>query len=134
MQNLANRMFVLKDGRDMRLIVIRMSKQGESKEQLQANARDMTMADFESYVEKNSAAKRLVYVGSGAFRLDALDFVLDSEQFSQGQLFLKLKTFEVAGHSIDSVILEKVILDGRDFSSLASMKIYRGVLEMMARQ
>ncbi|BBD08108.1 hypothetical protein [Desulfovibrio ferrophilus] len=134
MQDLSKRMFILDDGRDMRLVIIRMGNQGMSAEQLQAYARRMTLADFEKYVEQKSEAKRLVYIGAGQFRLDAMSFDLGSERFKNAQMFMKLKNFEIEGHKIDGIILDRVILDGRDFTDLASLKIYRGVLEMMARQ
>jgi len=132
MKDLAARMFLLKDGRDMHLVTIRMAADGMDAQQVQEIARNLTMKDFESWLAATSGAKRLVYVGSGLFRMDVLDFTMGAEQFQQAQMFLKLKSFEVDGKRINAVILEQVMLEGRDFTPLASLRIYRGMIELAA--
>lgn len=134
MKDLAERLFILKEGRDMHLVVLRLNRQGIPMEHLREEAQNITMASFESWMARHCEAKRLVYLGGGRFRMDVLSFILEPEQFEQAQMTLQLKAFELNGKRIEGIILEKVLLDGREFTALASLKIYEGMLEAATYQ
>lgn len=134
MKDLAERLFILKQGRDMHLVVLRLNRQGIPMEHLREEAQKLTMADFENWMARHCEAKRLVYLGGGRFRMDVLSFTLEPEQFEQAQMTLQLKAFDLDGKRIEGIILEKVLLDGRDFTALASLKIYEGMMEAVVYQ
>ncbi|WP_461209907.1 hypothetical protein [Desulfocurvus sp. DL9XJH121] len=128
-QALGAKMFVLKDARDMRLAIIRLSGRGLDRDALRTAARDMTMADLEAYLKPRCQAKRLAYLGSGRFRLDALRLVMGDAAIAEASFLLRVKSFEVQEHDIDSVILEQMVLDGEDLTAAGSLALYMELLE-----
>ena len=129
MDGLDKKMLILKDPRDMRLAVVRLSRNGFDEAHLMKLAREMTLGDLRRYVEANAQANRLVYQGGGLFRLDALRFVMGDAAIGQAAFFLRLKAFEVAGKEIDSVILEKLVLDAKDMTPAGGLALYLQLLE-----
>lgn len=126
---LDKKMFILKDQRDMRLAVVRLSRNGFDEAHLMKLAREMNMGDLRRYVEANAQANRLVYQGAGLFRLDALRLAMGDVAIEQAAFFLRLKSFEVAGKDIEGVILERLVLDGKDMTPAGGLALYLQLLE-----
>ena len=129
MAGLDKKMFILKDQRDMRLAVVRLSRNGFDEAHLMKLAREMTMGDLRRYVEVHAQANRLVYQGAGLFRLDALRLVMGDAAIEQAAFSLRLKSFEVAGKEIEGVILERLVLDGKDMTPAGGLALYLQLLE-----
>lgn len=127
---LADKMFILKDGRDMRLAVVQLMNTGIDESQLVKIARDLRFRDFLKYLNSHSAARQVVYVGNSRFRVDGLRYILGEEQFAEAKFYFNVKKFKTQGNMVDAAILEKVFLDGRDFTIYATNKIYSMMLEM----
>lgn len=126
---LEKKMLILKDQRDMRLAIVRLSRNGFDENHLMELAREMTLGDLQSYVKTNSQASRLVYQGAGRFRLEALRLVMGDAPISEATFNLRLKAFEVGSTDVDSVILEQMVLDGKDVTPVGGLALYIQLLE-----
>ena len=126
---LDTKMFILKDQRDMRLAVVRLSRNGFDEAHLMKLAREMTVGDLRRYVEVNAQANRLVYLGAGQFRLDALRLVMGDAAIEKAAFFLRLKSFEAAGKEIEGMILERLVLDDKDMTLAGGLALYLQLLE-----
>jgi len=132
MADLDRRMFLLPDGRDMSYIVVRVTRLGVSGDSVRKAAQSLTMADFRAWLNETAQAHRVSYLGSGRFQVDALDFTLGSERFSEASFLLHLTRFVSAGQTIDGIILDQTTLAGRDLTTYASLKTYELLLERKA--
>jgi hypothetical protein len=129
---LGQRMFLLPDGRDMSYIVLRVTRLGVSEAAVRKAAQELAFADFRSWLNETAQAHRVSYLGSGRFQVDALNFVLGHESFAQAGFMFHLTRFSSAGRTIDGIILDQVVLDGRDLTAYAGMKVYELLLERKA--
>lgn len=128
--SLAGKLFILKDARDMRLAIVRLSAAPKEEQELMKLARNLTMGDFETYLERNAQAKRLTYLGGGRFRMDALKLLLDDAAINEASFSLQLKAFEAGDKDVDGIILTRVVLDGKDLTPGGSLVLYMQLLEM----
>lgn len=132
MADLDKRMFLLPDGRDMSYIVVRVTRLGVSETAVRKAAQDLTLADFRAWLNETARAHRVNYLGSGRFQVEALDFTLGSERFAEASFLMHLTRFVSAGRTIDGIILDQTVLDGRDLTSYAGLKAYELLLERKA--
>lgn len=128
MADLATRMFLLPDGRDMKFAVIRVGTLGVDEKAVRDAAQKLTFGDFRTYLNEYAGAHRVVYLGTGRFRVDVLRFNFGEEFFEEAVFVLHVTRFVSAGKTIDGMILDKVTLDGKDFTQFASFKTYEYLL------
>ncbi len=126
--DLASKMFLLPDGRDMSFAVVRVTTLGVSEKTVRDAARTLTFGDFRTFLNDHAGAHRVVYLGVGRFRVDVLRYNFGEEFFEQATYTLHLTRFVTEGKTIDGLILDNVTLDGRDFSTFASFKTYEYLL------
>lgn len=132
MIDLGKRMFLLPDGRDMSFIVVRVTRLGVSEDSVRNAAQSLVFDDFRAYLGEVAQAHRVIYLGNGRFRVDALQYALNSESFNEASFVLHLTRFTSEGHTIDGIILDEVLLNGQDFTGYAGLRVYERLLERKA--
>lgn len=127
-QSLGEKMFLLKDGRDMRFASTRVAGLGVSDKAVREGARNLDFSDFRAYLDFAAKAHRVRYIGEGRFKVDVLDYILGRENFAQAEFLVKAARFKTEGVMVDGVILERVLLEGRDFTTYVGVKVYELML------
>jgi hypothetical protein len=129
MADLERRMFLLPDGRDMSFVIVRAVGQGANESAAREAAQELTFADFRSWLNDSAQAHRVSYLGGGRIQVDALHLHMDGVEFMETNFVFHLTNFATAGKTIEGVILDRLVLDGRDLTRNAGLKAYELLLQ-----
>ncbi|MCK9241580.1 hypothetical protein [Desulfocurvus sp.] len=132
--DLEERMFLLsaasdrRTSLDMRFIVVRAVNRGVNEEEAYKAAQKLSFADFRGWLNESAQAHRVAYLGGGKLRVDALNLSMDGVAFGEANFVFRLVDFVTAGRTIKGASLDQLVLDGRDLTDNAGLKVYELLL------